>query len=370
MPSSPANESPESAATETVQSPSPLTRHEIVPLRWCSGKLMILDQLQLPHQEHWIPCTTAQEVADSIVCMNVRGAPAIGVAAAFGVVLGLAAVEGNPTREDFERIRALLAATRPTAVNLFWALDRMERLFGQLLEGRDTAQGLISSMEAEACAIMQADAEACRRIGSYGAPLLPSPARILTHCNAGALATAAYGTALGIIRAAHEAGSVSMVFVDETRPYLQGARLTSWELHRERIPCTLICDNMAGSLMDRGEIDVVIVGADRIAANGDVANKIGTYPLAVLCRHHGLPFYVAAPVSTIDATIDHGDDIPIEHRSSEEVTRVGNTAIAPDGVKALHPAFDVTPAELVTAIVTNRGVLRPPYRMAITKVLS
>mgnify|MGYP001545071616 FL=1 len=337
---------------------------KIVPLKWEDNQLLVLDQLKLPGETTWIPCTTAEQVADTIRDMNVRGAPAIGVAAGYGVALGLRG-KGSGAREAFPAVREMLAATRPTAVNLFWALDRMERLLNEL----DNFDELDERLVQEACAIRDEDEAYCRSIGEHGATLVSEKAKIITHCNAGALATAAYGTALGVIRAAHEQGKVEIVYCDETRPYLQGARLTAWELHEEEIPCRLICDNMPGSLMARGMVDLVVVGADRIAANGDVANKIGTYQLAILCKHHNIPFYVAAPVSTIDLEIKDGSQIPIEERSSEEVTAIKGVQIAPKGVQALHPAFDVTPADMITAIITDKGVLKAPYEKGLREVV-
>ena len=347
----------------------------IVPLKWINGTLQILDQLKLPLTESWISCSTAVQVAATIKDMNVRGAPAIGVAAAFGCVLGIQEyITARETftlpslRDHFAGVKELLAATRPTAVNLFWALKRMETVVLSL-ESSDKDH-IISLLEKEAVEICREDEEFCREIGRYGLKYIPENASIITHCNAGALATAAYGTALGVIRAAHEARRVKVVFCDETRPYLQGARLTTWELHKDAIPCLLICDNMAGSLMARGKVSLVVTGADRIAANGDVANKIGTYQLAVLCKYHNIPFYVAAPVSTFDLSIPTGEDIPIENRSTDEVTRIGETIIAPEGVNALHPAFDVTPAKLITAIITNKGVIENPDSQNVSEMVS
>lgn len=307
----------------------------IEPLRWRGGALELLDQRQLPEQVVYLRCASAEAVAAAIRDMVVRGAPAIGCAAAFGVVLGHGA----------ESAYEALAKSRPTAVNLFWALERMRGA---------------RALEAEAIAILAEDIETNRAIGAHGAALIPDGARILTHCNAGALATGGYGTALGVVRAAHAAGRRISVIASETRPCLQGARLTAWELQRENIPATLITDGMAGHLMSRGEIDLVIVGADRIAANGDVANKIGTYPLAVLARRHGLPFYVAAPVSTFDPDIPDGSSIPIEERPAEEVTGFRGTRWAPPGIAVRNPAFDVTPAELVSAIVCEKGTVARP----------
>ena len=286
--------------------------------------------------------------------MVVRGAPAIGVSAAFGIAL--AAMRGDDVRAAAEELRA----TRPTAVNLMWAIDRMLRVW-RGIEG-------VRPMIAEAQRIFDEDVEACRRIGRFGAELLGEEATVLTHCNAGALATAGYGTALGVIRAAVEGGKKIAVFADETRPYLQGARLTAWELHQEGIDVTLITDNMAGHFFQQGQFDAVVVGADRIAANGDAANKIGTYTVAVLANAHDVPFYVAAPVSTIDPQCPSGAAIPIEERSAAEVTQIGGTRVAPEGVAVRHPAFDVTPARLITAIITDRGVLRAPYEEAIRGV--
>jgi methylthioribose-1-phosphate isomerase len=315
-------------------------------------EVRLLDQRLLPGEEAWLALTSADEVAGAIRTLAVRGAPAIGVAAAYGL-----AVEARRGASP-ERLRAaaeLLARARPTAVNLEWAVRRMSRKIG----------GPAGAVLAEAHAIRDEDEAACRRIGALGAPLLPPEARVLTHCNAGALATAAYGTALGIVRAAREAGRLEHVFADETRPFFQGARLTAWELQRDGIPVTILTDGMAGWLMVRGEISCVVVGADRIAGNGDVANKIGTYGLAVLARHHDIPFYVAAPWSTFDPSLATGAGIPIEERGSDEVVRIFGRLVAPEGVPARYPAFDVTPAGLVTAMVTERGVLRPPYGPAI-----
>jgi methylthioribose-1-phosphate isomerase len=308
--------------------------------------LFLLDQRLLPRAETWIECRTASEVAEAIRTMVVRGAPAIGVSAAYG--MALAAKSGD----SLEDAAATLKASRPTAVNLAWAVERM-------LTRRD------ADLVAEAEAIDREDVESCRAIGRHGAALLGEGVTVLTHCNAGALATAGYGTALGVIRAAVESGKRVAVFADETRPYLQGARLTAWELQRDGIDVTLITDNMSGHFFQQGKFDAVVVGADRIAANGDTANKIGTYTVAVLANAHGVPFYIAAPVSTIDPDCPTGAQIPIEERSAEEVTTIGNARVAPEGVQVRHPAFDVTPARLITAIITERGVLRPPYDEAI-----
>lgn len=308
----------------------------------------LLDQRLLPAEERWLDLTTGEEIAQAIRDLTVRGAPAIGVAAAYG--LAVEARRGaDPAR--LHAVADLLVRARPTAVNLAWAVRRMSARIG----------APAAEVLAEAQAIRDEDEAACRRIGALGAPLVPHRAKVLTHCNAGALATAAYGTALGVVRGAIEAGNPISVLADETRPFLQGARLTAWELHRDGIPVTLLTDGMAGWLMQRGEIGCVVVGADRIAANGDVANKIGTYALAVLAKHHEVPFYVAAPWSTVDLATARGGDIPIEERESDEVLTIGGHRIAPVGVKARYPAFDVTPAALVTAIVTDRGVVRAPH---------
>jgi methylthioribose-1-phosphate isomerase len=334
----------------------------LVPtVRWDDESVVMIDQRRLPGEEVYLRCRTVPEVAAAIRDMAIRGAPAIGVAAALGLALAVRSsrLEGAALREEFARAGEALAATRPTAVNLFWAIARMRARFER--EAPAGGPALRDALLAEALAIHDEDLAACRRLGDLGAELLPSGARILTHCNAGALATAGYGTALGVIRSAARAGKVRNVFADETRPYLQGARLTAWELSRDGIPTTLIADNMAGHLMSRAEVDAVIVGADRIAANGDVANKIGTYTLAVLARENGLPFYVAAPVSTIDLATPSGDRIPIEERPAEEVTHHGGRKMAPEGIAVRNPAFDVTPFRYVTAIVCERGVARPPY---------
>jgi methylthioribose-1-phosphate isomerase len=314
------------------------------PLRWQGGVLELLDQTRLPREEVWLACRDYRAVARAIKEMVVRGAPAIGCAAAYGVAIG--ARQGEP----LDKVIAVLRSTRPTAVNLFWALDRMARVQPPTPE----------KLEAEAIAIHQEDIRACLAIGRHGADLLPE-GTVLTHCNAGALATGGFGTALGVVRAAHQAGKKLRVFADETRPFLQGARLTAWELQKSGIDVTVITDNMAAHLMHKGEIQSVIVGADRIAANGDTANKIGTYGVALLAREHGLPFYVAAPRSTIDLTLPDGAHIPIEERDPREVTHLADRALVPTGVAARHPAFDVTPHRLIAAIVTEAGVARPPY---------
>jgi methylthioribose-1-phosphate isomerase len=321
----------------------------------------MIDQRRLPAEELMLRCRDHHEVAAAIREMAIRGAPAIGVAAAFGLALGARNTrsEGASLRAEWSDMCATLAATRPTAVNLFWAIERMRRSFDALAAngGEALREGLLH----EALAIQREDLAACHRMGDLGAELLPDGARVLTHCNAGALATAGYGTALGVIRSAVRLGKVRAVFADETRPWLQGARLTVWELMQDGIEATLIAEGAAGHLMAQGEINAVVVGADRIAANGDVANKIGTYTLAVLAKEHGLPFYVAAPVSTLDLQTPTGRDIPIEERPAHEVTHVAGRRIAPEGAAARNPAFDVTPHRYVTAIVCERGVARPPY---------
>jgi methylthioribose-1-phosphate isomerase len=340
-------------------------------IRWEGDAVVLIDQRVLPVREEYVKCRDAAAVAEAIRDMVVRGAPAIGVTAAMGIALGLKqsrAVDAPALRADMESLAALLAATRPTAVNLFWAIDRMKRRFEELLpEGISAAR---EGMEKEALSIQREDVEMCRRMGAHGAKLLEDGARILTHCNAGALATAGYGTALGMMRAAVEAGKRISVFSDETRPFLQGARLTAWELMKDGIPVTLITDNMAGYLMAKGEIDCAIVGADRIAGNGDVANKIGTYSVAVLAKEHGLPFYVVAPTSTFDLSLASGKEIPIEERSSNEVTHVQGVRVAPEGVSIRNPAFDVTPHHLVSAIVCENGVARAPYVESLRRLAS
>ena len=330
-------------------------------LRWNAGVLEMLDQRALPSSVTYIAYDSATTVADGIQTMVVRGAPAIGCAAAYGVALEALRLRHLP-RDAFVAAlaqgMAILAASRPTAVNLFWALDRMRAKLGAL--HALTVTQVADALLAEAHAISAEDVRLNRAMGAHGATLLRDGMRVLTHCNAGALATAGHGTALGVIRSAVEAAKKIHVYADETRPFLQGARLTAWELMQDNIPVTLIADNAAGLLMRRGAIDAVIVGADRVAANGDVANKIGTYSVAVLARRHGIPFYVAAPLSTIDLNTASGDDIPIEERAASEVTGYGETQWAPTGVAVKNPVFDVTPAELVSALITERGVVFAP----------
>jgi methylthioribose-1-phosphate isomerase len=327
--------------------------------------LKLLDQRLLPAQEVWLTLMKAPEIALAIRQMAIRGAPAIGIAAAYGAAFSLRSGASTPLAERFATAKSVLAATRPTAVNLFAALDRMERRFRELerLPETEVEQGLL----AEADAIAAEDLEACRRIGRFGAELLLPSATILTHCNAGALATGGYGTALGVVRGAIEAGNPVRVLASETRPFLQGARLTAWELARDGIPVELITDSMGGHFLSRGEISAVVVGADRIAANGDTANKIGTYSLAVLARENGVPFYVAAPVTTLDLACPDGAAIPIEHRDGGEVLSFAGQAIGPPGVSARYAAFDVTPAQYITAIVTDQGVCRPPYETSLVE---
>jgi len=330
-------------------------------IQWTDAGVVMIDQTRLPRQQIFVTCRTYEEVAEAIRSMVIRGAPAIGVAAAMGVALGVQ--EGA----DFETVCQTLAATRPTAVNLFWAIDRMRRL-------RASLNGLAHSVTVdrfieEARLIREEDIAICRAIGANGAPLVPDGKTVLTHCNAGALATAGYGTALGVIRAAAESGKRIDVFADETRPFLQGSRLTAWELQQDAIPTTIITDNMAGHFLHSGRIGCVVVGADRIAANGDVANKIGTYSVAVLAKENGVPFYVAAPLSTFDLTLPSGDAIPIEQRSPNEVTHVFGVPVAPENIAVANPAFDVTPARYVSAIVCERGVARPPYEQSLRNML-
>jgi methylthioribose-1-phosphate isomerase len=368
-----------------------LTGSSFRTVEWARDGVILLDQRLLPGRERYRRLRNAESVARAIETMVVRGAPAIGVTAAMGLALGarlLRARDLASFHRGFARLCRRFAATRPTAVNLFWAIERMRRVAesnhaaagGHARGGRGARGGaaadcpatvpvLIRRLEQEARAMHKEDVETNRRMGAHGAALVPGEATILTHCNAGALATAGYGTALGVVRAAREAGKKVRVLADETRPFLQGARLTAWELQRDRIPVRLITDSMAGHFLKEGSVDLVLVGADRIAANGDVANKIGTYPLAVLARENRVPFYVAAPLSTIDPRAKSGADIPIEQRDPAEVTSLGGRRIAPAGVQAEHPAFDVTPARLVSAIITEAGVARAPYRRALAALL-
>jgi methylthioribose-1-phosphate isomerase len=340
----------------------------LVPtVTWEDDAVVMIDQRRLPDEQVFLRCRDHREVAEAIRGMAIRGAPAIGVAAAMGLALGvrLSRAEGEPLAAEFDAMCRDLAATRPTAVNLFWAIDRMRGRFAESA----SSSTLRDDLRREALAIHEEDVASCRRMGDLGAELLPDEARVLTHCNAGALATAGYGTALGVVRSAARLGKLKQVFADETRPYLQGARLTAWELLEDGIPTTLIADNMAGFMMAKGEVNAVVVGADRIARNGDVANKIGTYSVAILAREHGIPFYVAAPVSTIDLATQDGSRIPIEERAADEVTHHGGRRLAPAGVAVRNPAFDVTPARYVTAIVCERGVARPPYETSLAALV-
>jgi methylthioribose-1-phosphate isomerase len=340
----------------------------IRPVEWRAGAVVLLDQRLLPAQEVYRVYRDHREVARAIKDMVVRGAPAIGVAAAMGIALGMAQnPQGDPARA-FDRICRRFAATRPTAVNLFWAIDRMKRTFLRV-RGR-SPEVVREILRQEAVAIHAEDVASNRLLGTLGATLLRPRSTVLTHCNAGALATAGYGTALGVIRAAREKGKLVSVFATETRPFLQGARLTAWELKKDKIPVTLITDGMAGHFLKRGVISCVIVGADRVAANGDVANKIGTYTVAALAARHKVPFYVAAPTSTIDLDCLDGDAIPIEERPAREVTHIGERALAPSGVRVANPAFDVTPHQLVTAIITERGIVRAPYKKALARLFT
>jgi methylthioribose-1-phosphate isomerase len=344
----------------------------IPTLEWTDEGVRFLDQTRLPLQEIYVVAKSYQDVADVITTMVVRGAPAIGVAAAMGVALGAKNSSAKTVAElsrDVKHISTVLAATRPTAVNLFWAITRMGERFAALKLRREISLDEIrAGLIAEALKMYDEDIAACRTMGDYGAALMPETGSVLTHCNAGALATCGYGTALGVIRSAVAAGNKLHVYADETRPFLQGARLTAWELMHDGIPTTVLCDNMVASRMRAGKVQAVIVGADRIAANGDVANKIGTYGVAVLAQAHGIPFYVAAPWSTIDLETATGDAIPIEERSAVEVTHHGGKQLTPHGVGVENPAFDVTPAKYVTAIITERGVLRAPYTESLKEM--
>ncbi len=331
---------------------------------WQGDVIVMVDQRKLPGQEIYVRCRTAPEVARAIRTMIIRGAPAIGVAAAMGIALGMRRSTAKGTRQfavEFQKTCDMMAATRPTAVNLFWAIDRMKRAFGEGAQAGESPAELAARLEKEARAIHDEDVASCRAIGRFGAALVPDGARVLTHCNAGALATAGYGSALGVIRAAVEQGKRVAVIADETRPFLQGARLTAWELLRDGIKTTVITESMAGPLMRAGDIDLVVVGADRIAANGDTANKIGTYTVAVLAHAHKLPFYVAAPLSTIDLSTPDGEHIPIEERDQREVTLCGSSRLTPEGATIRNPAFDVTPHRYIAGIITEKGIIRPPY---------
>ena len=341
-------------------------------IEWTDDTVVMIDQRMLPVREIYVRCRTASEVARAIRSMVIRGAPAIGVAAAMGIALGMRRSRATGTKQfatEFQKTCELMAATRPTAVNLFWAIERMKQVFATTAAAGASVDELRERLTAEAHAIHDEDVASCRAMGAFGAALVPQNARILTHCNAGALATAGYGTALGVIRGAVEAGKRVTVLADETRPFLQGARLTAWELVKDGIDTTVITDNMAGAMMRLGHVDLVVVGADRIAANGDVANKIGTYSVAVLAREHGIPFYVAAPISTVDLATPDGSGIPIEERPDREVTHVGPSRLTPLGAHIRNPAFDVTPNRYVTAIITERGVARAPFDESLSSLV-
>jgi methylthioribose-1-phosphate isomerase len=337
-------------------------------IEWKDDRVILLDQRLLPHKEVYRVCRGYQEVAAAIREMVIRGAPAIGVAAAMGTALGALTASDKSFDREFEKIVLTLGKTRPTAVNLFWALQRMREVYA-----RHRSSGIASvrrALKDEALTIFREDIAANKRLGRYGATLLRNAKQIMTHCNAGALATAGYGTALGVIRALKESGRQFEVYVNETRPFLQGARLTAWELKKEKIPATLVTDNMAGYLMQKGKIDAVVVGCDRVAANGDVANKIGTYTIAVLAKRHNIPFYVAGPTSSIDINCASGKDIPIEQRDPREVSHIFGKPLAPKGIKVFNPAFDVTAQDLVSALITERGVINPPYQQNIRSHVS
>lgn len=341
----------------------------IETIKWKNGQVWMIDQRKLPWEEKWFCAKNYREVARAIKVMVIRGAPAIGIAAAMGLALGAAKIRTREVKKflkELKQIKKFLAAQRPTAVNLVWALDKQEALALSMKASSvdDIKQALVD----QAGSMLKEDIAINRKMGKFGAKVVPKNATILTHCNAGALATGGYGTALGVVRAAHEAGKKVQVLADETRPFLQGARLTAWELMKDKIPVKVIADNMAGHLMKTGMIDLVVVGADRIAANGDVANKIGTYQVAVLAKENKIPFYVAAPLSTIDTATATGDMIPIEERTPLEITHIRGRQITPTGVKVLHPAFDITPNKYVEAIITEKGLIRKPFKSEIKKL--
>ena len=340
---------------------SPVSKYAVETITWTSAGVVMIDQTRLPRETVYVTCRDYKEVANAIRTMVIRGAPAIGVAAAMGVALG--ALKAKDLDAEMPMICETLAKTRPTAVNLFWGIDRMKKLY-ESLRGASSEQ-IRNRLVAEAQQIRLEDIAINEAIGRNGAPLVPDGKTVLTHCNAGALATAGYGTALGVVRAAVASGKKIDVFADETRPFLQGARLTAWELQQDGIPTTIITDNMAGHFLKSGRIGCVIVGADRIAANGDVANKIGTYGVAVLAKENGVPFYVAAPISTLDLTLSSGDQIPIEERAASEITHLQGIPLAPEGIGVANPAFDVTPSRYVSAIVTERGVARASYTTSL-----
>jgi methylthioribose-1-phosphate isomerase len=333
---------------------------------WQGDEIVMVDQRKLPGQELYVRCRSAQEVARAIRTMVIR------VAAAMGIALGMRRSSASGTRQfavEFQKVCDMLAGTRPTAVNLFWAIDRMKRVFAECAQAGQSAAEIADRLALEARAIHDEDVAACRTMGGFGAAVVPDGARVLTHCNAGALATAGYGSALGVVRAAVEQGKRIAVFADETRPFLQGSRLTAWELVREGISTTVITESMAGPLMRAGTLDMVIVGADRIAANGDTANKIGTYTVAVLAHEHKLPFYVAAPISTIDLATPDGDRIPIEERDQREVSHLGSARLTPEGALIRNLAFDVTPHRYITGFITERGIFKPPYTESLKRAL-
>ena len=333
-------------------------------IEWQDDGVVMVDQRKLPAQEVYVRCKTAKEVARAIKKMVIRGAPAIGVAAAMGLALGMTRSKAKGTSQlaaEFYKLSELMAGTRPTAVNLFWAIERMKRVFSDAARSGQSTDEIKDAIVTEARRVHDEDVASCRALGAHGEAVVPDDACVLTHCNAGALATGGYGTALGVIRAAVERGKRLVVFADETRPFLQGARLTAWELMRDGIDTTVITDSMAGPLMREGKVDIVVVGADRIAANGDVANKIGTYTVAILAREHGVPFYVAAPVSTVDFAMPDGTKIPIEERSEREITHIGSLRVTPEGAGVWNPAFDVTPHRFIAGIITEHGICRPPY---------
>ena len=338
-------------------------------IEWTAAGVVMIDQTKLPAEETYVTCRDYREVAEAIKDMVIRGAPAIGCAAAMGVAIGVLKAADEEIDSQVDEICGTLAATRPTAVNLFWAIDRMRALYRRLRERGVALDEIRASLVGEARKILDEDIASNRSMGRHGSALLPACGTVMTHCNAGALATGGYGTALGVIRAAVESGRAVDVLANETRPFMQGSRLTVWELQQDDIPVTLLTDNMAGHMMQQGRVHAVVVGADRIAANGDVANKIGTYSVAVLAKENGIPFYVAAPTSTIDPALASGSEIPIEERSAEEVTQIRGQQIAPPETAVCNPAFDVTPSRYVTAIITEYGVAGPPYKPSLAALL-
>lgn len=344
----------------------------IKTVEWTKDGVRMLDQRLLPTEEVYLMLRSYDEVAEAIKKMVVRGAPAIGVSAAMGIALGANQSVGTSVadlEDDLTYICDVMGKTRPTAVNLFWAIERMRATFERAKKNESDVEAIKKILTAEALAIFHEDIAANRALGTFGAELIPDGATVLTHCNAGALATAGdYGTALGVIRGARDAGKRIAVIADETRPFLQGLRLTAWELAKDQIPVTVITDNMAGHVMKSGKVDAVVVGADRIAGNGDTANKIGTYMVAVLAKEHGIPFYVAAPMSTLDLSLSTGEEIPIEERDTTEVTHIKDHQLAPDGIDVHNPAFDVTPNKLISAIITDRGIARAPYTESLRKL--